>query len=305
MLHIFRLVMIKINMFEMDYSITKRIFAHRMITPPDQMTDSFVDFTFINMQYLDITLISQTSQSILQIKIDNPRQIQFKHIEDDQSYQEFRNLLLSMNLCMNKACISSNQQSFTDYNLNVKPTNPTTSSWNKEGNEFHVEMEDRIVLRDSIRVGITTKEVFDEKKVIEVFKNIQNFESSKTNNQSSHLATHQLDIEKSLSSFTDSMEPLNLVAKFKNMYTSLELIVNSDGQNRDAQKLDTEVSNLANVPIQKVTDWRKFNNRTKHIDNAISDIQTYVNLKQELPQILPKLRQCCNEIILLRLSTYV
>lgn len=48
-----------------------------------------------------------------------------------------------MNLCINQACISSNHQSITDYNLDVKPTNPTTTFWYKNENQFHVEMGDK------------------------------------------------------------------------------------------------------------------------------------------------------------------
>lgn len=286
----------------MDYSITNRIFAHRMITPPDRDTDSIVNFTFKNFQYLDISPISQDSQSILQIRIENPKKIHFKHLEDNLSYREFKSLLLAMNLCVEKACITSNQLFFPDYELNIKPTVPTTATWHKDGNEVQIEMKEVMIIRDHLRIGTTTNEVLDEKKVIDVFKGIQNFELSKTSNQAQQLATHELDIAKSLSCFVDSMEAANLISKFKNMYESLELIVNSDGQNRSAAKIDTEITNLSTVPISEDTKWRDFNNRTKHVDKGIPDIQTYIQLKGELQQILPLLRQCCNNILLLRLS---
>lgn len=285
-----------------DVEITSTINAHHLTNPPAERRGSFINFTFANLSHLQVKDLSDDSQTVLEITIPNPRQMFFKGSDDNELDREIKNLLLSINFTLKRGCVTKAKLSFTMNRINPK-SNPdsSTSRVIKMDVGAQVLMNESISIRDSTSTEITGNETFDENEVLKIFKKIQDFDSANSSNISNNAIIQHADIEKALYEYTQAMESIDRLSKFKHLYNSLELIVNSDGQNRRGMLFDNEVNNLANVPVDKVAVWHEFYNRSKHMSRDNTDIQTFNDGTNDLPNWLQDIKECCTKVILSRL----
>ena len=98
-----------------------------------------------------------------------------------------------------------------------------------------------------------------------------------------------------------SMDSLDTLSKFKHLFNSLELIVNSDQKELIGINFDKEVNKLTNVSEDKVATWHEFYNRVKHKNKNDKHMQTFIAGRENLPNWLPDLKECCSIIILMKL----
>jgi hypothetical protein len=95
---------------------------------------------------------------------------------------------------------------------------------------------------------------------------------------------------------------LNMLFKFKHIFNALELATNVNGKSREGDEFDNEVNELSGVSTETVGSWRKFYNRTKHVQRNPKDIETYNSGNQELSKNLISIRKCAQKILLSRLD---
>ena len=184
-----------------------------------------------------------------------------------------------------------------DLRPNIKEEPPIVQ---KIGNRFNVSMKDTIFITDSMHTGITVIQDFNEKNIIATFKMIQEFDHKK-NNSKSDLRKKYVEIQKALDEFNRSMESHDKVSKFKHLYNSLELIVNSDGVDRKGDDFDKEAYTGPQIDTQDICKWRNYYNRFKHTSRNDNDIHMYENAIADLSKILPSIRQACKKIILMKI----
>lgn len=146
--------------------IASTINAHHLTNPPAERRGSRINFDFVNMNHLQIKDLSNDSQTVLEIIISNPRQIFFKGSEENELDHEIKNLLLSINFTLKRACVTTARLPFTKTRINPKPNpNDSIAKVIKKDNETQVLINHSLSIRDSLSITITGKEVFDEKEM--------------------------------------------------------------------------------------------------------------------------------------------
>ena len=86
------------------------------------------------------------------------------------------------------------------------------------------------------------------------------------------------------------MEENNIILKFRDLFTALELCVNIDGNEKTAPAFDDKANKLYGINLITVSNWREFYNRVKHVDRSQTDIDNRYKVENSLPQQLTALR---------------
>jgi len=63
---------------------------------------------------------------------------------------------------------------------------------------------------------------------------------------------------------------------FKHLFNSLELSTNWNGVDRKGSSLDREVAGTSGIPMTNAEKWRRFYDRTKHVDRTAKDATEFV-----------------------------
>lgn len=110
------------------------------------------------------------------------------------------------------------------------------------------------------------------------------------------------NLKKSLTEYETGMKVFDRLMVFKHIFNSLELATNWDGSDRQGSSFDMQVATITGLQTSEVTEWRRFYNRTKHIDREPKEIAEFVQGMQNLPYFLKPLRLASNTVIFDRLK---
>lgn len=111
------------------------------------------------------------------------------------------------------------------------------------------------------------------------------------------------NLKNSLESYSTAMEENNKTIKFRDLFTALEKVTDIDGNQIIEDAFDKKVITLYAVNPTNVKDWRLFYNRIKHAQRRNSkDINKYYTGQEKLPETLPAIRKCVQNILLSKLK---
>ena len=63
---------------------------------------------------------------------------------------------------------------------------------------------------------------------------------------------------------------------FKHLFNSLELSANWNGVDRRGNSLDREIAGTSGIPVTDAEKWRRFYDRSKHVDRTEKDAAEFV-----------------------------
>src|SRR4051794_8506638 len=141
---------------------------------------------------------------------------------------------------MPRACMTDTKVEYLSLDL-VRGHNESKSTVKKIGNTFYVDIEDHVVVTDTIHIGVGFSEKFQEKQIVEVFRKLQKMNSYGI---SKSYGIYGMNLNSSLSHYEKTMSEFSKLFKFKHLFNALEIAINIDGNDRIGNDLDTEAKRI-------------------------------------------------------------
>lgn len=285
------------------------MYCHDIVNPPTEDRRSDINLNLTGSNLISLTRNPPFNELHSELPFETPYSIEISHPNlvgfsgDDATVivTEFRNLLLSLNLLLNRICIAGRKTHFS--NSNVMPDIPQSiGRVRKEDNTYEVRLEDSIIVRDHVSVTIGTQDSVKENDVIHLFKKLQEL---KRFDMSSDLSIQYVNLNRSLSEYEEAMSTFQVLSIFKHLFNSLEYSVNMDGKDRVNAEFDNHTCNLVKPsPLQKeeVKKWRNLYSRTKHIERDPSDLKKYLEGIKNLGIYILPIRKVCRQLHLKELT---
>lgn len=276
--------------------IETNIYFHSINNLPTLGRGFDIDLSFKNAS--GIFVLSEKKIGFLtqyKLEIKNPSLINLTGQDDDKALTD---LLFAFNIALSKTCISriaSNKHAFTP---TYKPGQAHIEVEKKNGMTT-VTVSDTMTLRDSVYIIIGYKEQIDEQVAMKYFNKVKKLNRYEI---SSNTPKREINLSKALRSYESAMDSIDEVNTFKNLYNSLEFSADWEGLGLRGVNLDKEIVNLSGISKLDTTEWRRFYNRTKHVDTTPTQINKYLKGIEKLPNIRIALRKTCNFVIMDRLS---
>jgi hypothetical protein len=108
-------------------------------------------------------------------------------------------------------------------------------------------------------------------------------------------------LKKALDDYEAAMKLYNRAMIFKHLYVVLEFMTNWNEES-SGSKLDSRMSELWGISLDKVSTWKTFYNRTKHIDDEGDKLIKYVKGLEGIPNELGDVRRTAQVALLDRLK---
>jgi hypothetical protein len=208
------------------------------------------------------------------------------------------NLVLSMNLNLKHAVLSIIKGEIPTLDVRLQPESRVVVKETPRGKV--IEVEEILFIHDSVYVMIRFTEEVDEESVLSIFTLINKLYSDQVTDR---LKANNL--KKALADYKGAMKVFDRLMIFKELFNSLEKAANWDGINRTGEALDKEVSTITDVQQSEVEKWRRFYNRTKHVDREPKEANEFISGIMNLHSFLEPLRVATNKIIIDRLKKTV
>jgi len=203
-----------------------------------------------------------------------------------------------MNLNLRSVCVRLDQVSFTTNEVKFKYAGEKPATIERDGNLLKATAEAHIFFRTTHSIYWGMKENIDEIATIATFRKIQNL---KRFNYSSTTGITTVNLAKAMKEFEDAMNERDILSIFKHLYNTIELAANYDGSNDKDHSLDLKIANLTGESMVDVEKWRKWYNRTKHVDATSAEVASLLQSIGDLPLENTNVRRCANATILARL----
>ena len=110
-------------------------------------------------------------------------------------------------------------------------------------------IDENIVNRDSVHTTVTHSAEVEERAILEVFRNLQRFNMFQISENSS---LRENNLKKSLENYSNAMEENNIILKFRDLFTALELCVNIDGNEKTGPAFDDKANKLYGINLSTV-----------------------------------------------------
>lgn len=276
----------------MTSALKRLVYCHDIVNPPKQDRGSDINLILtqpnnqIILKRIQKSSIDRTFVTPYSIKIPDPISFGFTSSDQVAVNREFRNLLLTFNLLLNRVCILGIYTSFPEFD--ITPDNPEFQSQvEKKGNMYEVSLMDSIVIKDSIFVEIGTKENIEEHQITHLFNKMRRSGRLDINYDSD---IQLANLSRSFSEYEEAMLNFETLYKFKYLFNSLEYSINIDGKYRKDDEFDSFYESLVKVPNTKLADWRSLYNRCKHPQRNQADMNKYFNDIQNLADYILALR---------------
>jgi hypothetical protein len=207
-------------------------------------------------------------------------------------------LVLSLNLLLSRGCVTRVETKKHSFKLN-HDISKHDNFVKREGNVTNVHLFESINIHDSVSATVITKEELDELKIFDLLEKVRKLNRfiEKTN-------PHEVNLNLSITHYEKSMSEEILLFKFKNLYNSLEYIINVKGPDLKGNDFDKKASQMTGKPAATIKEWRDFYNRIKHIQRNSSDVKTYTEGNNNLANWVLSLRNCTKELIRNELQKY-
>lgn len=278
----------------MSYTVEKDFYVHDIRNPPTNDRKSNIHLKLVNSyKYFSFIKIEESFHTKYLLTIINPLKLGFTNQEQSILNKEFASLISSMNLSLNRACVTRSSANFSQDKVHFSPSE-STSKTSKKDNKTSIDITEKpIKIRDSNSIKVTSSEELIEQKTVEVFQNLQKKLSAFTSS-----SIFDVNFNNALSCYNEAMITFDPIQKFKNMFQTLETIVNLDGKKREGTAFDNHANKLSPILITTISNWREFYNRIKHPQRHTKDIATRDSGINNLPDTLIEIRKYVNNLII-------
>lgn len=154
-----------------------------------------------------------------------------------------------------------------------------------------------ISFNGELSILIKTKITLDELKLFEIIDHLLKFKIFERNNRN----LIEFNIIDSLSSYKDAIETVNSKDCYINLFRAFEKSVNAD-KDRQGAFFDKAAHTLTGIDISKIENMRNFNNRIKHIQKSLQDINLLQKSEDKFSELVINLKVATNKAILQRLN---
>jgi len=218
-------------------------------------------------------------------------------LDQRDNEQATRDLVLTLNLNLKRVCVSVLRGELPGPEVQVKPSEgPVRVERTLEGLEITVA--EHMILRESIHITDVTSEEIDETQVIQVFRLIKEFNR---HGLPRNIEPQVLSLSKALTEFENAMTVFPKLMIFKHLFNSFELSANWNGVDRRGNSLDREIAGTSGIPVTDAEKWRRFYDRSKHVDRTEKDAAEFVEGLSTISDVLAPLRAATTSVILDRL----
>ncbi len=277
-------------------TLSRKVFVHDISNPPYTGHSIDAKINILNSKHIEISdLKKDNGQQSFTLKIIDPMSLGLQDFQDYNVEKFIDKLLLTCNLVLKSAVFSRHKSdsSRTKVEREIPPASGSQVTETPEG--IKIELHETLIITDSVHVSFGFQDELDETKVVQIMKKLDQLENTKSRLQVG-------DLKKSLNEYSAAMSSFDRLGIFKHLYSSMELATNCDGHDRSGVGLDTEINKISGIPITDVEDWRRFNDRAKHIDRTPQEEKLYQETLQKLGEKIASLRETCQKIIRSRLT---
>lgn len=283
----------------LDFSFNRQVYCHDLINPPSQSGSCYVAINLTKstgLMSIEMAAL-KSAETIYLISVPSGHNLGFATSEQFALEEDFSNLVLAFNLTLKRICMNRRRGDFPQFSVTPKVPEPKTSVTKSDGGS-HIHSEETLVLRDESYTSIGIWGEIEEDKVADIFQKIQKLKRFEKKDVS-ELQT--LNLNDALSKYESGISEFDRLVKFKHFFNSLELVINMTGTNLTGESFDDEVQRISSVDKSDPENWRKFYNRTKHVQKDFADIDTYYKGVDTLTDKLLAIRTCLNELLLSKL----
>jgi hypothetical protein len=198
-----------------------------------------------------------------------------------------------------RTCLTDKNPEYPNSDL-VRELTESKNTVQKIDNMFYAHIIENIELRDTVSIVVGIAEMIEEKQIVEVFRKLQKVNGYGMPKRST---IPEINLGNSLNHYEIAMSEFSRLFKFKNLFNTLELVVNIDGKNRKGPDFDAEAISLDPKNGVDVKKWREFYNRIKHAQRDRDDITAYEKGEEDLPRELEYSRGAVQKILLSKLNS--
>jgi len=278
--------------------ISRNVYVHYPVNPPTVGLGLNVQLNLINAKHLEIENWQNGEQPNFTLKINDPKSIGLHDFQEYDVEKFVNDMILACNLILKKAAFSRHTSDSTRSVVERKKMPPPKSEVEDTPQGKKITITEIVQITDSVHITAGFEDGLDENEMLELLSKIRQV---KNVNVSTNLKVN--DLRKSLNEYESSMSTFERLSIFKNLFSSLELSTNYDGNDRMGFDLDKEVNTITGVDTTKIEDYRKFNARTKHIDRNKQDEKEYQEGLNKLGEKIIYLREASQKTIIARLKS--
>lgn len=283
----------------MSSQISCHIYAHSLVNPPSLSSGCDVDLILRKSRgQIHLAKEETNFQTKYLLTVYNPFSLGLTSYSQEVVEAFVDNLVLSMNLNLKHTVLSIIKGEIPTLDVKLQPESRVIVKETPRGKV--IEVEEILFIHDSVYVMIRFTEEVDEESVLSIFTLINKLYSDQVTDK---LKANNL--KKALADYKGAMKVFDRLMIFKELFNSLEKAANWDGINRTGEALDKEVSTITDVQQSEVEKWRKFYNRTKHVDREPKEANEFTYGIMNLHSFLEPLRVATNKIIIDRLKKTV
>jgi hypothetical protein len=283
----------------MDFALERLVFCHDLINPPAQSRSSYGWLDLVKSAgTFDITkLDDDSSESRYLVRIPNGHNLGITTSEQGELENEFMNLLLAINLSLNRICVTNKKVEFLQYDVTPNQAESKTNVTKMDGGH-HIHSEETVVLREEAHGSVYLQGLIEERKVLEIFQRIQKLRRFERKLASD---LRNINLGNAMSHYENGIVDFDRIIKFKHFFNSLELTVNMSGVDNRGHYFDNEVKKISSASSAQAREWREFYNRIKHVQQEPNDVNHYYRGLDTLPEKLRTIRPVINEVLLSKL----
>lgn len=286
----------KLNL--MPFTIERPVLFHSLTNPPTEGSSYDIEIKLLNPSaVLSLTKVSPGFQTCYDLHISDPSRIGLASSEQRLVKRAVTNLVLAFNLDLVRACMSKLPSKPVSADVTIKPDETTVSVEPAEEGK-NIRVTETVFVSDSVHIRIKFTDEADEEQI---FANLRKIIQLNRFDLKEDSPRELINLSKSLSEYESAMSTFDRLQIFKHLFNALQLSINWR-QDRRGSALDSAIASISDNEQSEIRDWRRFYNRTKHMDRCPTHTSEYVQGLEKLHSFLRPLRETCKRVILNRLA---
>jgi len=279
-------------------SIETSVFVHDLTNPPAEDRSCNIDLTIVGSKHrIVLTKRDVDAQTEYVLRVPVASSIGLTSLDQRDNEQAIRDLVLALNLDLKRVCVSVVRGELSGAEVRVTPSeSPVEVQQTPQGLEITVR--EHAIVREVVHITDVTTEEIDETQAIEVFQLIKKLNR---HGLPGNIEPQVLNLSKALTEYENAMTVFPRLMIFKHLFNSLELSTNWNGVDRKGSSLDREVAGASGIPMTNAEKWRRFYDRSKHVDRTAKDASEFVGGLATISDDLVPLRRATTSVILDRL----
>jgi hypothetical protein len=271
------------------------IFVHDLEVPPMVGAGSNIKLGILNQtgSMEIIPLKNESTETTLTVVISDQLSFGFTGLDESTIKNQLDIFLSSVNLSLSRACANIKGTNLGEFMIDLELKTPEGKVW-KNGNKVNVTLNEVIAISGSPSFVKIISDTIDEVEVTNMFQNINNLNKLKL---ASTVTKEQLNLLLALDHYQNAAKASNLLFIFRDLFNSLQQIVDIHGKDISGTEFDKECGRLTNIDITYIENMRHFFDRIKHVQRNNQDIQKVLGGNDIYKKAIPVLRRHTRELL--------